>query len=273
MSVEVGAQYRSTLTVNDATGALTDPSTRVLTVTLPDQTTATPTPSRDSVGTFHADYTMTMEGLHKFVWTTTGPNTTRTDYVNASLFRSVVEIDDVKNFIGDVSTTSDEILRQIMMAATEKAENIVGICVQRTYTNERIMGYNAQVLKLPHGPLPSITAVTSISSVFPTGPTWTTSDLIVYPDSGTVELASQLAFWYGPWQATYTAGRAVIPEGILIAVKEMIYDLWSIHRSYGSDDLEPSPAETSQWEQTLVSYDIPPHAKTYLEPYEMPGFA
>jgi hypothetical protein len=216
---------------------------------------------------------LALEGLYKLVWTTTGPTTTKTDYVPTAQFRSVVSIDEVKLFIDDTDSTSDDILRQIMMAATEKAEAIVGLCVQKTFTNERISGYSAQILKMPHGPLPSDISIVSITSVFPAGPTWFTADLIVYPDSATVEPLNQLAFWYGPWKATYTAGRIVIPEGVLLAVKEMIYDLWSIHRSYGSDDLEPTPDQTAQWEQALASYDVPPHAKAYLEPYEMPGFA
>lgn len=273
MSIEVGAQYRFAFNVKDDTGAYVNPSVKTVTVIQPDGTTATPTVATDSLGNFHSDFTFVQEGLHSFVASTTGPVTYKTDYVHASKFRSVVGITEVKGFINDSDTASDEILRQIMMAATEKAESIVGACVQRTYTNERIMGYNSQVIKLPHAPLASETAVTSISSVFPGGPSWVTTDLVVYPDSGTVELTSQLAFWYGPWKATYTAGRMVVPEGVLLAVKEMIYDLWSIHRSYGSDDLEPTPDQTAQWEQALASYDIPPHAKSLLEPYEMPGFA
>lgn len=273
MSIEVGSQYRFTFTVKDATGALVTPTTSVVTVTLPNQTTATPSIVTDSLGTFHSDYTMTVEGSHRFNVTTTGPVTTRTDYVNAAGFRSVVGIDEVRTFLGETDTSRDTILRQVMMAATERAESIVGTCVQRTYTNERIPGQTRQVLKMPHTPLPTDTSIVSITSVFPNGPTWATTDLIVYPDSGTVETLSRIPFWWGPWKATYTAGRLVIPEVVQLAVKEIIYDLWSSQRPFGADSFEPGPEETARWEQMLASYDIPPHAKSLLQQEEQPGFA
>jgi len=273
MSVEVGSQYRSTLTVTDATGTLVDPATHVLTVTLPDQTTATPSVVRDSLGTFHSDYTLTQEGLHVLVWTTTAPTTSRTDYLNANIFRSIVGIDEARAFINDDDTSRDDILRQIMASATELAEGIVGSCVQRTYTDERVPGYERQVIRLPHAPLVSVTAVQSITSVYAGGPSWTVSNLIVYPDSGTVESADLIPFWWGPWKATYTAGRLVIPQRVQLAVKEIILDLWATQRSYGFGTLEPGPEDTARYEQMLNSYDMPPHARALLEREAMPGFA
>lgn len=273
MSIEVGAQYRFSFTVKDDTGALVNPTTKVVTVTLPNQTTATPSITTDSLGTFHSDYTMTVDGLHKFNITTTGPVTTRTDYVNAAQFRSVLGIDEARTYVGETDTSRDSILRQVMMSATERAESIVGVCVQRVFTNERIPGSTRAVLKMPHVPLPTDTSITSISSVFPNGPAWTTPDLIVYPDSGTVEPLSRIPFWWGPWKATYTAGRLVIPESVLLAVKEIIYDLWATQRPFGADSFEPGPEDTARWEQMLSSYELPPHAKALLEQEAQPGFA
>lgn len=273
MSYEVGSQYRSVLTVVDSTGALVDPTTKVLTVTLPDQTTVVPAVTRDSLGTFHDDYTLTEEGLHQFMWVTTGPVTHRTDYINAGIWRSVIGLDEAKAFVNDTDDSLDDIMRSIMATATELAEDIVGNCVQRLYTDERIPGFDKQVIRLPHGPLPTVNAVTSISSVFPGGPSWAGTDLIVYPDSGTVEPLNMIGFWWGPWKATYTAGRLVIPEKVQLAVKEIIYDLWAIQRPYGADSLEPGPEETARYEQMIAGYNMPPHAKAMLEAEAQPGFA
>ena len=270
MSVEVGSQYRSTLTVTDATGALVNPATKVLTVTLPDGTTATPSVVSDGTGLFHSDYTIAQEGLHVFVWTTTAPVTSRTDYLNANVFRSVIGIDEARQFINDTDTTKDPILRQMMAAATELAEGIVGSCIQRTYTNERIPGFDKQVIRLPHAP---VISVTSIVSVYSGGPVWNTADLIIYPDSGTVEPTSLIPFWWGPWSATYVAGRLVIPERVQLAVKEIILDLWATQRPYGLDEMEPGPEDTARYEQMLASYEMPPHARALLEREAMPGFA
>lgn len=275
MAVEVGGQYETTAVITDRNGALTDPSAIHLNVTLPDGTVVNIDGSiqRDSLGTFHADYTIVQEGLHKFVWTTTGPITSTTDYVPANVFRSIVSIDEVRDYIGYTEGDRDDILKLVMASATELAESIVGACVQRRYVDERVPGSYANVIQLPHAPLPTDQAVESVKSVFPGGPQWTDpNQFVVYPDSGTVELYSLIPFWRGPWKVTYTAGRLVIPPRIQTAVKEIIYDLWSNQRPYGADSLEPGPEETARWEQLLASYDIPGHAKRLLEMEALPGF-
>jgi hypothetical protein len=271
---EPGSSYRSAITVTDSSGTPVD-ATAVLTITLPDQTVATPSVTHDSTGNYHVDYVFTMEGLYVFHWVTTGPNTTKTDYVPVNVHRSVISLDDAKNFVAFDSTGGKEdILRQIMAAATELIEDIAGICVVRTFTDQRITGSTAQVIKLPHSPLPNDTSVTSISSVFNGGPVWTQAgnDFIVFPNSGTVQLTSLMPFYFGPWKATYQAGRSIIPQKIQLAAKEIIYDLWATQRQFGMDQLEPSPEDTARWEQMLVTYKIPPHAMAMLNAEERPGF-
>lgn len=273
MSIEVGAVYRTSIEVTNSLGALADSITQVLTVTLPDQTTATPSITHDSDGKYHADVTLTQEGLYKFLWTTTGPLTSKADYVNASVFRSIVGIDEVREFINDYGETRDGTLRLIMAAATQSVEDVVGTCVIKTITDERITGYTRAVIRLPSGPLPDDTSITSITSVWPNGPVWLTKDLIVYPESGTCEPINMMQFWYGPWKATYVAGRYVISPSIQLATKEIIFDLWSIHRNFGADALEPGPEETARFETLMSTYTIPPHAAQLLSSDESPGFA
>jgi hypothetical protein len=273
MTVEVGGQYRFAYTVKDSTGALISPATNVVTIVLPDQTTATPSIVTDSLGTFHVDYTMVQEGLHSFTGVTTGPVTHRTDYASAVIFRSIVGIDEARAYIGETDTSRDDILRQLMMALTEKIESVVGVCVIRTFTNQTVNGYDREVIRLRHAPLPSTTSVASIVSVYPGGPSWATGDLIVYPESGTVEPVNMIPFWWGPWKATYTAGRTVVSQPIQLALKEAIFEFWSTQRPYGPNQLAPGMDDTSRWETALAAYDLPPHARSLLEPYEIPGFA
>ena len=276
MSYEVGSQYRFAFTVKDDTGAGVDnPTTKSATVTLPDatQSSLTITGSGGGTGAFHADYTFAQEGLHTFSAVTTGPVAHRTDYANAAIYRSIIGLDEARAYIGETDTSMDDILRHVLMSLTEKVESIVGVCVQRRFVNERVPGLESQVVKLKHGPLPTESSIESITSVYPGGPSWVTADFIAYPDSATVELASQLPMWYGPWKATYTAGRLVIPEGIQLALKEALFDFWANQRPFAVDSLEPGMTETAQWETALAGYDMPPHAKSLLEPYEQPGFA
>ena len=274
MSYEVGTPYRSKLSVVDEDGAPANAASAVLTVTLPDGTTdSTPSVVNDSTGEYHADYVFTQEGLHKFSWVTTVPTTTQTDYQNADVWRSVIGLTEAKNFVNFGNGSNEDILKQIMAAATELAENIVGSCVQRQLTNIRIPGNSKTAIRLPGAPVPTDSAVTSIVSIFPGGPSWTASDLIVSPESGVVQLAGLIPFWFGPWKATYTVGRLVVPQSIQLAVKEIIYDMWSTQRPYGADELEPGPEATARFEQMVASYTIPPHALSLLGTNEMPGFA
>jgi hypothetical protein len=276
MSYETGSLYRAAFSVTDLTGAPVDPASEVLTVTLPDQTTATPAVTHDGVGAFHADYLLSQDGLYRFALTTVSPARVYTEYVSAAAWRSIVATADVKAFINDIDPdddSQDPILRKVMAAATESVENLVGTCVPRLFTNERVAGFQKQVIRLPHAPLLTDTSIASITSVFPGGPAWVTADLIAYPDSATCETVSRMPFWWGPWKATYTSGRTVIPESIQLAVQEIIFDLWSIHRLDGSGELEPGPEDTARFEQMLTTYQVPQHARMLLAPYEMPGFA
>lgn len=270
MSYEVGATYKSICPIAGATSA-------TILVTTPDQEVAPlETITDEGTGELYAYLTFVQEGLHKFTWSDLAmPRHIQSDYVNVTNWRSVLGADEVKTYIGDDDVdTDDPILRQVMAAATELAEGVVGTCVPARHVNERIAGSSQTVLRMPHAPLINTSAIESITSVWPNGPTWTTSQLIVYPDSGTVEVANQwLPFYYGPWSATYTSGRMVIPESIQLAVKEIIFDMWSIQRPYGSASLAPGPDETAKFEQMVMSYRIPPHAKLLLGQYELPGFA
>ena len=276
MSTDVGAVYRTTLEVLNASGVPTAPATNVLTVTLPDQTTATPAITTDSAGEYHVDYPITQEGLYKFAWVTTGPITSKTDYENGTAFRSVIGLQEARDYLKLDDDSQDEMLRQIMGAATELAESVVGTCVIRTFTNEQIPGYTRSVIRLPHGPLPNNLSVASITSVWASGPVWLTAALSVYPNTGTCEPLNMQGFWLGPWLATYTAGRTVIPQRVVLAVKEIIWDLWAPVRGLQSDQQEPGLEETSQFDYQLgmlPNYTMPVHARALLEAEASPGFA
>ena len=273
-SQEVGQSYQSSITVTDDLGAPATPASVVLTVTLPDQTTATPSVSTIVTGTYYADYVFIQEGLHRFQWVTTTPSSSETDYVNATSFRSVIGLSEAKDYVNFGNAENQDILRQIMAAATEICENVVGSCVQRQLVST-ISGSSKAAIRLPGAPVPNEEAVTSIASMWVGGPVWTQAngDFIVSPESGVVYLAGMVPFYMGPWKATYTAGRLVIPSSIQLACKEIIYDMWATQRPYGADELEPGPEATARFEQMVSTYTTPAHAAALLGTNEMPGFA
>lgn len=276
--IDVGAPYTLSFVVTNDLGNAADAATVTLVVTKPDQTTDTfslagATVTRDGLGLYHVSYVPATEGLYTLAWAATSPTRVQTDVFNAGIFRSIIGVNEARVYVGETDTSRDDILRLTLASLTEKVESIVGTCIQRRIVDENVTGYTAQVIRLKNGPLPSVTSVESVTSRWPGGPSWVTADFIVYPDSGTLELLSMIPFWYGPWKATYTAGRAVIPASFQLAVKEMLIDFWASQRPYGLDELEPGMDDTARWEQALSQYDIPPHAKSLLEGEEQPGFA
>ena len=168
--------------------------------------------------------------------------------------------------------TNDAELVNYLQAATELVEAKVGICVPRAITDEDIPGTRRDVIRLPSGPVPSVTAVTSIGSVYTDGPTWTTAGLIVNPARGTVRTADGCGFYRGPWRWTGTAGRAVIPERLTQACKEQVRHMWETQRG-------AQPPSVLQGEEIYspagggAAFTVPRRVLELLSPDMVPGFA
>ena len=217
------------------------------------------------------------EGLHKFVWVTTGPATSKSDYENALNYRAVLGLQEMKDYLSQVSTTQDETIRFFMTFATELAEKVAGTCVRKVFTDEHIPGYNREAIRLPHGPLFSKTDNITITSELSGGPSWVHTQaaptLSVYTQAAVVEPMNYAGFYMGPWKATYTACRAVIPQTIVLAVKMIVYDLFSTQRGLLADPLSPSYDEMTTMEARIPpGYSMPPQAKALLMKYARPGF-
>jgi hypothetical protein len=293
VSYDVGQTYRAILLCTDAAGAPVNPATATLKVSAPPDITAAPATltlaggqlTNPAVGTLYNDWPLATAGLHKFAWTTTGPGIAQTDYVNARQFVSVISLAEARNWLNVADTRLDPVLRLLMGVATRAAERVCGTLVPRQFTDDFVDGTYKTVIRLPHGPALSSSSVTSVKSIYAPlgGPTWAASDLYVNAAAGTVRLASQLDFWYGPWLATYTGGRAEIPEDTIQGVKEILYDLWATQRGVLADTDIPDLATAEQFEQLAAQvagagsatggYRIPPRALAYLQAEQAPGFA
>jgi hypothetical protein len=282
MSVDVGTVYRATLLdVRDGSGNPVQPTGLTFTVLPPDQSIVAPiTPVLDlgPMGqvSYHADYLTAQEGLHRGGWAGTVPNITKTDYFNADAYRAIVSLDEIKDHLAIGDTRFDDKLRAVIGAATKLVEDHCGTCVQRTFTDDWITAGDREVLRLTHGPLPTTDSVSLIKSVYGGSPSWAAADLIVNADAGTVRTRNMMGFYYGPWLATYAAGRRVIPPDILQGCREIIWDLWAIYRGTTADQEDPTLEEVGLFEQTLAipsDYRMPVRALRFLEPHYMPGFA
>jgi hypothetical protein len=272
--IDLGQVYEATLTLTGQSGP---PSTAVLTITLPDQSTVTP-----AVGTGAAsgsdwvltvDYPTVQAGLHKASWVTTGPGTAATDYFSVRQFISVISLSEAKDHLNKTlgARPADAELRRFMQAATEVIESKAGTCVIRQVTNEFIPGTCTRQLRLPSAPVPSAASVTSIVSLRTGGPTWVTADLIVNARAGTVQAQDCRGFWGGPWQWSGTAGRTVIPERLEHAAKEQLRHLWDTQR--GAQPPALVAGEETYTTQAGWTFSIPRRVLEMLEPDMIPVVA
>ena len=229
--LDLGQTYRATATVTqpDANGIpqLTTASTCICTITLPDNSTATPAVTSDSTGKYHADYVTVQAGRHTVSWATTIPGTATTDVFNVREYAALFSLAEAKAHLNGVnpSGADDDELRNFIMAATEVVESKVGPCSRRTITQRVTEGSTQLVLRQR-----PVLSVTSVTSVWPGGPSWLTPGLLVDNDAGIVQQNWPWPFWYGPWDVTYVAGRSVIPERYLHAGKEQLRHLWETQR-------------------------------------------
>jgi hypothetical protein len=226
-ALEVGQAYEAGLEVRNKAGQLTTPATAVLTVTLPDGTVQAPaiTLPPAAEGELLCDFVLTQAGLHKFSWLTTGPNTAKTDYVTCRNFISLISMQEAKDHLNITTANYDEELSRFMQAATELVQSKGGHTIRQSFTDE-ISDDIAFQLVLPRMP---VLSVTSVTSVWPGGPSWDTTQLRVSP-SGIVTQVQPVPFWWGPWTCVYQVGRAVPLETHLQAVKEQLRHLWETQR-------------------------------------------
>ena len=250
--IDTGQTYEATCAVRNAAGVLANATTVTLTVTAPDGTVTTPSVVNPPLvdGKYLCDVVLDQAGLWKFAWLTTAPGTSTVDYVNARDFISIISLAEAKAHLDMTATADDDELRNFLQAATELVESKVGPCVRRTVT-ERVTEGTCELVLRCH----PVISVTSVTSVWPGGPSWTTADLLVDGDAGIVCQKSMWPFWYGPWDVVEVVGRAVIPERFLHAAKEQLRHLWETQR--GSSQAPPLAGEETFTTAQGWSFSVP----------------
>lgn len=248
--IDTGQVYHATLTIRNQAAP---PGTATLTITLPDGTTTSPNPGTGAANgadwLISYDYATTMAGLHKAAWQTTSPGTATTDYFNVRNFVSILSLAEAKAHLSAgpavTWTGDDDELRNFLAAVTEVVESKVGPCVRRTVTQRIADG--GCTLALTQFP---VISVTSVTSVWTGGPSWTGASLVLDGDAGT--LTTQLGavpFYYGPWDVVTVVGRPIVPEKYLHAAKELLRHLWETQRG----QLQSAPLAASEGETFVTS--------------------
>ncbi|MFB7285438.1 hypothetical protein [Actinacidiphila glaucinigra] len=269
MPFDLGDTVRLEAECRDAAGSPATASTAVLTVTLPDGTTATPTvPPPGQPGQYRVDYVPVQPGRHAVRWVFTSPADAYTDAfdVREQTPAMIVSLRDMKTHLRITSASTDDELRGWIESVTEDVEGFAGVCVRRAFTERIDVPANgATTLMLRKTPVLSLTSLVAIRSG---GPTYDPSDFDV-DTSGVVERLDGGRI-YGPLRGVYVAGRAIIPPTLRDASKLIVQHLW--RTKYGG-----TRATAGAGDDFLVTeptggfgYAIPNRALQLLEPHRLP---
>jgi len=225
-----------TLTWTTAQGA---PATGpvVLTLTMPDGTTATPAVTGPVSGTWSASYVTTQAGHHRASWAGGGQGYTDAFDVDAAS-SGIVSLADAKAHLNVTSTTHDEEIRTMVDAATEWVEHRIGPVVRRSITTTVTPSGGELFLEPPVISLTSLTSAFGYTETFDLGAVYTdlSTGVVHYGYSGTT--------FSWPVTVTYVAGRAIVPAAVRLATMMMLKAFWETQRGatamsiQGLDDTE-----------------------------------
>lgn len=271
MRVKQGEGYRIQTTVRqrnlDGTYTLVDPGTIAGTLLFPDQTTAPFTPTKDTVGEYHADIapaTLSQLGHYQWKVVTTGVGAGVQDGaldVVDPFATELLSLADAKQHLNITSTTNDAELETYIAAVTEAIEAYIGPVGRRTITET--VSPSSGVLLLSTVPVLSLTSVTPYASA-----PLTVGSLTVKAASGIVLPGAYTGFYAATYDVIYTAGRASVPASVNTAGRLVLQRLWETQR--GPMSSTPFNAEIGA-EPTAFSYVMAYGVRELLDPYRLPA--
>lgn len=230
---DVGDTVPLSFTVTDTTEKKVA-ATVVLTVTLPDATTATPSVSTPSVGIYTATYTPSQAGRHTYRWVASGAASKTGSAmfnVRSAAPTGIISVDDARAHLRMTAAdegVEDEELAEVIEAASRAVERHVGHVVARRTVTERhyVRGCGSSSLVTIARPILSLTSVKSIDGAT----TWTTSNLDLNNDAGILYVRAGNLF-HGPLEVIFVAGQTIVPENYVEATEIIVAHLWEIQRS------------------------------------------
>ena len=211
---------------NTVDGTLTAATTAVLTVTLPDGTTAAPAVSQPSTGRYQATYVSTQVGHHRLRWASTGPGArAHSDVLNVhDAFTSLISFAEARDYLNfdEGDTVDDEELREYVPAASEVVERHTGEAVARRAVVEDHLLVGSTALVLRKAPVVSVSSVASPDGTV----VWLVAGFAVDTFAGV--LTGQ--YLSGLVRVTYVAGQPVVPPNYLLATAIIAGHLWQQQR-------------------------------------------
>lgn len=228
----------------DSAGVAANATSVTCTITLPNNTTTSPSVTNTATGVYQATYSPAVVGHFGVYWAATGTNATAKEdafNVEDNSVSPPISLTDVKNHLNILVTDDDAELLAMLNAATGLVEGVVGPLSRRPVTAEVHHGGRANVL-LKQAPVLSVTGCRE------NGVTLSSDNYSIDPESGVLtRVSGYLAYtWYEGFNnisVDYVAGRSIIPADLAHAVLELVRHLWttqrgSVRRS-GTDDYLP----------------------------------
>jgi len=223
---DLGDVVPLTVEVRDAGGVLAAAGAIVLTVVLPDGTTATPAVTNPSTGIYQHDYPTVQAGRHSVRWLATGANSSA--YADSFDVRPadpgfILSMAEAKRALNVTSTVDDEEIRSLIAAVAYVVEDYKREAVVRRTVVEQVTG-SGRTLMLGKAPVISVTSVSDGATTWTTG--WTLNSELGQITSTGTPLTGDLT-------VTYVAGRAVIPANFIEAAKVIAKHLWGVQQTPG----------------------------------------
>lgn len=273
MPFDLGSNVRLEAECRDPGGTLTTASTAVLTITLPDGTTATPAvPAPGETGRYRVDYVPAQAGRHAVRWLWAAPADAYTDSfdVRQAVPPMLVSLAETKRHLQLTRADRDDELRSWIETVTDNIEGLVGVCVRRTVTEvHSIQPSGVMELCLRRTPAIALTAVTGVL----TGSNgYTVGELHLDGELGIVRRLDGNRLT-GLLQFSYEAGRVIVQSGIRDAAKIILQHMWRTH--YGASRAGAALGGGDDFAVTEPyagwGYAVPNRAVQLLEPHRLPS--
>lgn len=175
---------------------------------------------------------------------------------------SLPTVDDLKPYLNKTSNADDAELTDMLDAAVDIAEGVVGPLTSETVT-ETHYGLSSAVLVLRRAPALALTSVSG--RVYPGAlqTSYLLTDYTLDPDTGIVRLANGYRF-AGDYTVTYSAGRTTLPAAVRLAILIIAGHLWETQRGVAPTPLQQQDAFGPP---PTAGYALPNRAQELLAPY------
>jgi uncharacterized phiE125 gp8 family phage protein len=174
---------------------------------------------------------------------------------------------DLKTHLNMTGTSNDAELQDILDAAIELVENIVGPLEPGTVTEVHRATSAVSTLVLRRVPVSALTAVSARYGSTVLTPL-TLADYELDAATGIVRLVNG-GYFAGDYVVQYTAGFGTVPASVRLATLIIAAHLWETQRGAAGSPLAQQQAEYDQAAPLGLGFAIPARAQSLLEPYRL----